>query len=116
VITKPGDPCTGSGQVLPYSAAQKRRVAFGSLPTEGSTLLKRRGRLCRRGPDDRLRPRRPRVARVMIAAAITTIPAMITNTSNYGRPTTATRPVAFTMALCMDWNNPAINTLEPALL
>jgi hypothetical protein len=33
-----------------------------------------------------------------------------------GRPTTATRPVAFTMALCMAWNNPAINTLAPALL
>jgi hypothetical protein len=33
----------------------------------------------------------------MIAAASTTIPAMITNTSNCGRPTTATKPV-FTMA------------------
>jgi hypothetical protein len=52
----------------------------------------------------------------MIAAAIPTIPAMITNTSNCGKLTAATRPVAFTMALCMAWNNPAINTLAPALL
>jgi hypothetical protein len=35
----------------------------------------------------------------MSAAASTTIPAMITNTSNCGRATTATRPVEFTMAL-----------------
>jgi hypothetical protein len=53
---------------------------------------------------------------VMIVAASTTIPAMITNTSNCGRPTTATRPVGFTMALCIEWNNPAINTLLPAPL
>jgi hypothetical protein len=68
------------------------------------------------GPDARLSPRWPRVATVMIAAASTTIPPMITNTSNCGRATTATRPVELTMALCMEWNNPAINTLEPAPL
>jgi hypothetical protein len=34
----------------------------------------------------------------MIAAASATIPAMITNTLNCGRPTTATKPVDFTMA------------------
>ena len=52
----------------------------------------------------------------MIAPASTTMPAMISNTSNCGSATTATRPVEFTMALCMAWNNPAINTLEPAPL
>ena len=41
---------------------------------------------------------------------------MITNTSNGGRATTATRPVEFTMALCMEWNSQAIKTLDPALL
>jgi hypothetical protein len=64
----------------------------------------------------RLSPRPPRVATAMIAPASTTIPSMITNTSNCGRSTTATRPVEFTMALCMAWKSPAINTLEPALL
>jgi hypothetical protein len=54
------------------------------------------------------------VATAMIAPASTTIPSMITNTSNYGRSTTATRSVEFTMALCMEWNKPAINTLEDA--
>jgi hypothetical protein len=52
----------------------------------------------------------------MIPQASTTIPAMITNTSNGGKPTTSTRPVEFTIALCMEWNNPAINTLQPAPL
>jgi hypothetical protein len=66
--------------------------------------------------DDRLSPSRPLVAMAMIAAASTTMPAMITNTSNCGRPTTATGPVGFTIALCMEWNSPAINTLKPALL
>ena len=39
---------------------------------------------------------------VIIAAASTTIPAMISNTSNCGRAITATRPVEFTVALCME--------------
>jgi hypothetical protein len=38
----------------------------------------------------------------MIAAASTTMPAMITKASNGGKLTTATRPVEFTMALCME--------------
>ena len=63
--------------------------------------------------DDRLRPGRPRVATAMIAAASTTMPAMITKASNGGKLTTVTRPVGFTMALCMEWNSPAINTLAP---
>ena len=37
----------------------------------------------------RLSPRLPRVATAMIAPASTTIPSMITNTSNCGRSTTA---------------------------
>jgi hypothetical protein len=48
---------------------------------------------------------------VMITVANTTIPAMISNTSNCGRAITATRPVGFTMALGMEWKKPAINTL-----
>ena len=59
----------------------------------------------------RRRRRRSSRSKALIAAG-TTKPAMITRTSNCGRPTTATRPVEFTMALCMEWNSPAINTLS----